>query len=394
MTRSSVSAQCDLVATYMDGVHVKIAEAYKPPRKVCLPAAYNNKLPDVSKLTYDFSLERSVLEKMTEWRNIRQANNKAKNARLDEKRKKEKKESSPPPPPPLPDTINQLPVNAPVPKATILTPQPLSPPANDFQDHVKTNGLDFADFDNDTSSPFDNMELKTINDMEELAQVLQPRSQWVPPAKLESILNELTIDDKSEANIEEKNDNNKSETNGQEEVNEQENAKHRSVSAVVQELQKDLERLVVEDWKPWSNLERPDTSSQDTLKHKEPVIKNQVFVNLLLDLSEEDKKLARHLSDMGFPLSRAARAIRDLGGKDNKKVVEYLLAVQSLEEMGISGEDAEKALTLTEYNQEKAKVYYENLCTLRDLGFSEEEASAALLKCNIDRDRALDFLIA
>nr|XP_012142242.1 PREDICTED: uncharacterized protein LOC100882334 isoform X2 [Megachile rotundata] len=340
------------------------------------------------------NLERSVLEKMTEWRNIRQANNKAKNARLDEKRKKEKKESSPPPPPPLPDTINQLPVNAPVPKATILTPQPLSPPANDFQDHVKTNGLDFADFDNDTSSPFDNMELKTINDMEELAQVLQPRSQWVPPAKLESILNELTIDDKSEANIEEKNDNNKSETNGQEEVNEQENAKHRSVSAVVQELQKDLERLVVEDWKPWSNLERPDTSSQDTLKHKEPVIKNQVFVNLLLDLSEEDKKLARHLSDMGFPLSRAARAIRDLGGKDNKKVVEYLLAVQSLEEMGISGEDAEKALTLTEYNQEKAKVYYENLCTLRDLGFSEEEASAALLKCNIDRDRALDFLIA
>lgn len=97
---------------------------------------------------------------------------------------------------------------------------------------------------------------------------------------------------------------------------------------------------------------------------------------------------------MGFPLSRAARAIRDLGGQDNKKIVEYLLAVQSLEETGISGEDAEKALALTEYNQKKAKAYYENLCTLRDLGFSEEEASAALLKCNIDRDRALDFLIA
>ena len=40
---------------------------------------------------------------------------------------------------------------------------------------------------------------------------------------------------------------------------------------------------------------------------------------------------------MGFPLSRAARAIRDLGGQDNKKIVEYLLAVQSLEETGISG---------------------------------------------------------
>jgi len=64
MARPSVSAQYDLVASYMDGVHVKIAEAYKPPRKIGLPAAYNNRLPDVSKLAYDFSLEKSVLEKV------------------------------------------------------------------------------------------------------------------------------------------------------------------------------------------------------------------------------------------------------------------------------------------------------------------------------------------
>ncbi|KZC04578.1 PREDICTED: uncharacterized protein LOC107190867 [Dufourea novaeangliae] len=386
MARSSVSAQCDLVASYMDGVHVKIAEAYKPPRKVCLPAAYNNKLPDMSKLTYNFILERSVLEKMTEWRKVRQANNKARHARLDEKRKKEKKEFSPPPPPPLPDNVKQLPVNAPVPETTILTPQPLSPPANDLQDHVKTNGLDFADFDNDTSSPFDNMELKTINDMEELAQVLQPTSQWASPAKLENIMNDLTVNDQSDVHSDEKNDNIKNEASDQEKENVQETVKHRSVSTIVQELQRDLER-------PY--LDSPNTSSHETLKQEEPVATNQVtLMNLLLNLTEEDKKLARHLSDMGFPLSRAARAIHDLGGQDNKKIVEYLLTVQSLEEIGMSGEDAEKALALTEYNQDKAKAYYENLCTLRDLGFPEEEASAALLKCNIDRDRALDFLIA
>ncbi|XP_053987322.1 ubiquitin-associated protein 1 [Hylaeus volcanicus] len=395
MARSTVSAQCDLVASYMDGVHVKIAEAYKPPRKVCLPAAYNNKLPDVSKLSYDFSLERSVLEKMTEWRTVRQANNKARHARLDEKKMREKKEFSPPPPPPLPDMTKQLPVNAPAPETTILTPQPLSPPPNDLQDHVKTNGLDFADFDNDTSSPFDNMELKTINDMEELAQVLQPTSQWVPLAKLESILNDLTVDDQSDVHIEEKSDNTKNETNDQEEETNEENVKHRSVSTIVQELQRDLERPLKENWKPWSNLESCDINSCETKKQEEPMVSNQdTVMNLLQDLTEEDKKLAHHLSDMGFPLSKAARAIRDLGGQDNKKIVEYLLAVQSLEEAGISGEDAEKALALTECNQEKAKAYHENLCTLRDLGFPEEEASAALLKCNIDRDRALDFLIA
>lgn len=114
---------------------------------------------------------------MCEWRKARQATSKARQARLEEKRKKEQEET-PPSPPPLPaDCANQLPINvAPAPETTILTPQPLSPPAsdhvNELQDHVKINGgLDFADFDNDTSSPFDNMELKTINDMEELAQV-------------------------------------------------------------------------------------------------------------------------------------------------------------------------------------------------------------------------------
>lgn len=113
---------------------------------------------------------------MCEWRKARQAHSKARQARLEEKIKKEKEETPPSPPPFPTDCVKQLPINtAPVPETTILTPQPLSPPVNDLQDlqdHTKTNGdLDFADFDNDTSSPFDNMELKTINDMEELAQV-------------------------------------------------------------------------------------------------------------------------------------------------------------------------------------------------------------------------------
>lgn len=112
---------------------------------------------------------------MYEWRKARQSSNKARQARLEEKRRKEKEESPPSPPSLSPDCMKQLPIStAPAPETTILKPQPLSPSndLHDLQDHMKINGgLDFADFDNDTSSPFDNMELKTINDMEELAQV-------------------------------------------------------------------------------------------------------------------------------------------------------------------------------------------------------------------------------
>lgn len=41
------------------------------------------------------------------------------------------------------------------------------------QYHQNVETLTYKDFENDTSSPFDNVELKTINDMELLAQVLQ-----------------------------------------------------------------------------------------------------------------------------------------------------------------------------------------------------------------------------
>lgn len=41
-------------------------------------------------------------------------------------------------------------------------------------DSMLTKNINLSDFESDTSSPFDNMELKTINDLEELASVLKP----------------------------------------------------------------------------------------------------------------------------------------------------------------------------------------------------------------------------
>lgn len=147
-----------------------------------------------------------------------------------------------------------------------------------------------------------------------------------------------------------------------------------------------------QNWQPWPDIESSDDTNPETSAENsnDPNKKAKT----LADLSYEDKKLAKYLSDMGSSLSRVARAIRDLKGQDNKKIVEYLLAIQSLEDLGMSEDAAVKALALTQCDKHKAKVYYESLCTLRDLGFPKDKASMALLKCNIDRDSALDLLIA
>lgn len=207
-------------------------------------------------------------------------------------------------------------------------------------------------------------------------------------------MNELTIEEQPIASKEEKEENVNIQAQNDEDIDKNTNVTHRSVSKIVQELQRELERPIMENWKPWPDLESPDTDSYSKHEHECSLPPNNLnLANSISNLTGEDQKLVQHLSDMGFPLSRAARAICDLGGEDNKKIVEYLLTIQTLEETGISEEDAEKALALTHYDPNKAKIYYKNLCTLKDLGFSEDQASMALLKCDLDRDRALDFLI-
>lgn len=250
-------------------------------------------------------------------------------------------------------------------------------------------------------------------------QVLQPRSQWIPAGKLENIINELTIDDAEICKEEEAETENQVDDEANTDAHSVEN--YRSISAIMQELQKELERPVMEviffeqnffssqcnmidsinlslwqNWKPWPDLESPDSDAHAKPRNDDSPSSNNAKppADLLSGMTEDDLKLVMQLGDMGFSKCRAARAVVELGRTHEKKIVEYLLAVQSLEEVGVPSDYAETALILAQHDQSKARIYYENLCTLKDLGFPEDEASAALVKCNFDRDKALDLLIA
>ncbi|XP_014206142.1 ubiquitin-associated protein 1 [Copidosoma floridanum] len=390
MARSS--AQYESVATYMDGVQVEIAEAYQQPKKIIPPPAFYSKMPDLDKCTYDFGREKRLLEKATAWRKARLSATEARRARIEEKRKIEA-EKSPPPLSPNSQELTTSPVQmAPATEASIFTPQPSS----------SSNGLEkcqfnYKEFDVDMSSPFDNMELKTINDMEALAQVLQQptTTQWAPNPNLETRMKDLTMDQSLDEVKEEdkvtidfrKNDESVN-------SNKHTDVKQSEVSLIVQELQKELDQSSIENHSSLSDLESPSFRRIAEVPKEKTYMDPKEIARKLADLPLEDQNLAKRLSDMGFSLPRVTRAICDLKGEDKKKIVKYLLAIQSLEDFGMSEDEAVKALSLTQYDKHKAKVYYESLCTLRDLGFPEDQASIALLKCDIDRDSALDYLIA
>lgn len=206
---------------YMSGVPVKIAENFKPPKKLALNQSVAQRLANSSSVTtqllanstYDFSLERTVLAKMSEWQHLRDKENcdRKERLRLHQKERQhqiETKQKQMLTAVSYPSTddlssddgddsghgtlsdasksaVSQKPISIPLKSNASQHHQQFSP-TNCFDNilvptvmpdhktvitakaHAKIN---LQEFENDTSSPFDNIELKTINDLDILAEV-------------------------------------------------------------------------------------------------------------------------------------------------------------------------------------------------------------------------------
>lgn len=190
-------------ASYMDGITVKISEQYKPPPRINLPISYaqrlslNKQFEDNAPI-YSFELEKRVKEQLEELKKIKNAaaeNRKLRSERIKEelkvrkeaalkekevaeKKKQEVVESSnvsQESSPSCSSSSNNQGILQPVQvKSEILKPIPLNTSGNQVVGNAEDRSpFNISDFEADTSSPFDNMELKTLNDMEELAQVLR-----------------------------------------------------------------------------------------------------------------------------------------------------------------------------------------------------------------------------
>lgn len=216
---------------YMNGVPVKIAENYKPPKKLALNQSVAQRLTNSSQVTtqtladcnYDFTLERTVLAKMAEWQQLRQheiadrkerlrVHQQDRQKQLEAKQKQMLTAVSYPSTDDLSSTDDDgddsghgtlsdasksaismktsataVPIQS---NAVLRNQQQQFSPPNNFDSilvptvmpdqNYKPNALktpsytkiNYSDFENDTSSPFDNCELKTINDLDILAEVL------------------------------------------------------------------------------------------------------------------------------------------------------------------------------------------------------------------------------
>lgn len=92
--------------------------------------------------------------------------------------------------------LNNMTLNPAQPQNTQVL-QPIPAQQTNFKissyDNMLTENINISDFESDTSSPFDNMELKTINDLEELASVLKPTSVLNNSSNKSTELSDLSV---------------------------------------------------------------------------------------------------------------------------------------------------------------------------------------------------------
>nr|KAG5703654.1 hypothetical protein BaRGS_002528 [Batillaria attramentaria] len=108
-------------------------------------------------------------------------------------------------------------------------------------------------------------------------------------------------------------------------------------------------------------------------------------------LSHEAKAFVNNLTSMGFSRSRAARAVQKFGA-DEREVLDHLLNVDKLVEKKFKPELAETGLQLFRNDIKKAEQFLDLYQQFQELGFTGERIQTALVKHQLDRDKALDYL--
>ncbi|XP_050521059.1 ubiquitin-associated protein 1-like isoform X2 [Daktulosphaira vitifoliae] len=382
----------------MDGIPVKIIEKYKPPKKIALPSVLQHKPSSQAlKYEYNFSLEKKVLEKMSIWSKLREDSITKRHVQVEELKKL--------------DSLNLH-------KLTLIDSshqniQVLQPIPAQNNSKVSSNepiiskNINISDFESDTSSPFDNMELKTINDLEELATVLKPTSipsttQYDSSQIKNSIISQYNTKSTFNEHIDDSYivyqsvnpsthitqpfhtipntmlSNNKNTLS----------VPFVSMSNVLLELQDDLNSI-----KDNQELENATSQTPNFMNNSSNSLTSSL-PNPYRSLSPTTKSLVDQMNQMGFPLSRAARACK-LFGKDESKVIEFLIQIHSLEESsGYPADRIEQALVTNNFNPDNAVSFMKNVDRLIDFGFREENICSALVKCNNDPDKALDSLVS
>uniref|UniRef100_A0A6M2CR60 Putative ubiquitin-associated protein 1 n=1 Tax=Rhipicephalus microplus TaxID=6941 RepID=A0A6M2CR60_RHIMP len=376
------------VACYLDGVQVKISEKFRPPRRIVLPMGLTrNFYPQTLQENYDFDLEQRTIEFAERYRKEQESKRQARTDRVAADIEQftqstaQDRSGACDVSPGSTNCVSATAVTAAsVTSASILQPA-LAPetPGTTAPQSTTQKSFSLAEFENESSSPFDYVELQTINELEELSSVFQGMTTQSPQATSAEV--ERPVSEPTWPQVQ------PTETVVVKEGGTKATVHFsRSASDVCSSGNGSVGQS--------TKTPPPEPARQTELTPEEtpqPLHNHQAAVKETP--AETLAPLLRSLMDMGFDKHRAQRALHSQGSTDDKKVVEYLCQVQSLVDAGFSDVDAEEALQVSSGNYEQALEFLQLQRQFVALGFTKDSIVKALVKAQNDRDEALDLLL-
>jgi len=259
--------------------------------------------------------------------------------------------------------------------------------------------INLSEFESYSTNPFEEMELKTLNDKEELAMLLQPnqRNFGLPYQNFNSAWGVGVPETYSPV----------------------QHCPSNWTPVSNQTIQAGMEKLVlsnnpstfssgslrqaksVPDLSETGSQTNPPatvSSVEKRLNSKTPpprLVSDRMQIPNLQSFANPGDHLVEQLHDMGFSRERAVKAVIRLGPNE-KNVVDQLLLIQKFEELGYSLLQIESALEILKPGTEMYQRLEEHLQLTRQLlalGFAQDRINSALIATGYDRDKALDMLL-
>lgn len=435
--------------SYLDEVPFKINDKFRCPAKVGLPVGFC--LPDCDSLLagmqYDFSLERRSVRWGMELAHARAAEAREEAAARQESENREclaqdTESSGGKRPQPaaedhdlLPPAMN--PVLAGLSHNAILTPLPAPSlgPRNAQPSIPQLHSLNLADFERE-EDPFDKMELKTLDDREELRSILQSQPHLPPqppPAVSPPEATQLGPTSRSDS---------PSPPNSTNTSLPAKTGFTHKPNGLVSLLDMDRTGLESDD-RPcnirsltfpklsdpgdcdpaplgYNPLPVPVPSHRRNLPNSPPALpKTQVIVapeipshinngaqkqtnpapaglpcgDALLNMTPSERQCVETIVAMGYSFEGVLRAMQRRG-QNVEQVLDYLFVHSRLCERGFDSSAVEECLERYQCSEEKALEFLELMSRFGEMGFEREAIKEVLLVHNNDQDKALEDLMA
>lgn len=387
--------------SFLEDVPFKVNEKFRCPAKVGLPVGFC--LPDSSLLLstqYDFSLERRSVQ----W-GLELADARAAQARAEETARASPPAEEPSPgsdaPPRPPPALN--PVLAALSHDAILTPLPapsLGP--RSCQPAPPQHSLDLTDFERE-EDPFDKLELKTLDDKEELRSILQSQPQLPPAPPTErpgSRGNSPSPPSTTTKPFVHK-------PNGL--VSLLDDERPCNIRSLSFPKLSDSELPVAP---PSSARPAPPNSSPQRTPRAEVIVApepnktgpskpaNAVSCGgglpcggALLSMTPGERQCVETLVGMGYSYEGVLRAMQRQG-QNVEQVLEYLFVHGRLCDRGFDATAVEECLEMYQCSEEKALQFLQLMSRFGEMGFEREAIKEVLLVHNNDQDKALEELMS